>query len=786
MDRVRGLDRVLLALSVPLWILCFALAVGSARRDDALSSIYIEAPEQAGGHPTFAGYRPWLDSGQRPLAPGDRLIQLGDRDLRDTGPLRFWTYVTEAAGPDRHARVVFERDGTRSETRLPLGSYRALAHYLPVSAAFALAGLVTLLVSRPSRTVSALFQSFMALAVAFASSFGGSPGVTAFSMVVHLGSMALIVPLAIRLVSGFPAGAVGGPRTRWLGRIAWGFAVLGLFESSFVYGTPLSPAVGANGFFAAALLCFGVLLGLVSYNYRIAGPIGRRQLRWLFLGLYVGLALPLVAAAWSALDPRLTQLYMWSLSSAVVLPASLMVSVARFNLVDIDRLIAHAVTWNLLLVAALPAYALLDPALVATARVLELGPGAGPLLAGGLLGVGSVLSRRPLLRRVEQLLFVQRFQLEEGIQRLIDELPELRGPRELTRRAGERLDRLFDAEKTVVYGEAGPVFVPLFARGSAVAPALESDSPLIASLRKRGSEPLSLEAVARGPARGPSSLFDRAALEALGAAAVIPVRRGESLLSFLTLGPKRSGDVYTSRDLFLLTGVARAVSTELLRFDQAHLDSEARQMQQEEEALRYVPAPVVAEPGEREVSVLFTDIRGYTAFSEPRNPTEIFSAVRRYAAAVSDVARKYGGSVVEVHGDGVLIVYGAPQALPDKEAWAVRAAREIVRTAGAIAISEDASDEPLSVGVGIATGRAYVGNIEAADRLIWAVIGNTTNLAARLQALGQELGGPIVIDAATRSAALDEAADFRPCPDTPIRGLSEPTDVYVWAPEPPP
>ncbi len=85
----------------------------------------------------------------------------------------------------------------------------------------------------------------------------------------------------------------------------------------------------------------------------------------------------------------------------------------------------------------------------------------------------------------------------------------------------------------------------------------------------------------------------------------------------------------------------------------------------------------------------------------------------------------------------------------------------------------------LSVGVGVATGEAFVGNIRAADRLIWSAIGNTTNRAARLQGLTRELGVAMVVDEATREAASAAGFDFEKRERVPISGISEPLDLYV-------
>jgi adenylate cyclase len=140
---------------------------------------------------------------------------------------------------------------------------------------------------------------------------------------------------------------------------------------------------------------------------------------------------------------------------------------------------------------------------------------------------------------------------------------------------------------------------------------------------------------------------------------------------------------------------------------------EAREMQKS--LRRYVPGAVAEQlgsgadltSGEREVSVLFVDIRGYTSFSESRRAEEIFSTVNRYTETVSEIVRKHGGSVVAFNGDGMMTVFGAPRELAHKERAAVEAGREIAAAVGAMPVDDaQGGQTKLSVGVGIATGEA--------------------------------------------------------------------------------
>jgi adenylate cyclase len=275
---------------------------------------------------------------------------------------------------------------------------------------------------------------------------------------------------------------------------------------------------------------------------------------------------------------------------------------------------------------------------------------------------------------------------------------------------------------------------------------------------------------------------DAAALDSLGAAVLLPIGRRERLAAFLCLGEKRSGDIYTPTDLALLTALAGRAANELGRFDAAEIAQQARAMQ---EALRrYVPGPVAArvvsgkdlEMGEREISVLFVDLRGYTTYSEQRTAAETFSTVNRYTDAVSRVLRAHGGTVVEFNGDGMMAVFGAPEDLAQKEHAAVAAGREIIDAVRALDLADGGR---LDAGVGIATGRAFVGNIRSADRWIWSAIGNTPNLAARLQALTRDLDAAVAVDTPTWLAAGAASAAFELRAQVPIRGRRRTEDVYV-------
>jgi class 3 adenylate cyclase len=152
--------------------------------------------------------------------------------------------------------------------------------------------------------------------------------------------------------------------------------------------------------------------------------------------------------------------------------------------------------------------------------------------------------------------------------------------------------------------------------------------------------------------------------------------------------------------------------------------------------------------------------------------------VSRYTETVSRVVRAHGGTVVEFNGDGMMAVFGAPASLAQKERAALAAGREIVRSVRSLDTGTQ-RERPMEVGVGIATGKAFVGNIQSIDRLIWSAIGDTSNLAARLQGLTRELNAAVVIDSTTRTNAGSIADDFERHDSMPIRGRRQNENVYA-------
>jgi class 3 adenylate cyclase len=768
----------LVLILVPLWVIGFGLGVKAVLEGGGFAFVGLSLAD-AESYPAltgeFTGESNPIDAG---LLPGDVLLRVGDADLRGTGSLRFMVLSHQEAGPDPRVPVVYQREGREREASLPLITFDAsFLPWLASSFAWAASALFLLLRARPTPSVRALFHAGFCLAFVLCLFSVGYAQFWAQAF-----AQALVAPLLLRFIALFPDDR--HPAGSWSRVWPWFFALPGpvwaavVVTGRWTIGLPLY--AGAIGLGAIALLT------AFTRKYRGGDPVARRQIRWVVIGSYCS-ALPLaLAGALAAIDLRFSSLFLASFWALPLFPAFLLVSIARFNLYDVDRILSATASYNILAVLLGGGALIVVPRLAeAVAGVAGLDPGISQIAISLALAAVLIPAHQRLQPQIERLFFKERHALDHGIAELLPALSTCSDMRQLTGRVGSGLHDLIRPEACVVYAAVDHGYVPVFVEGRAVPPAFDADSPLVDTLRGRRAA-LSLSSVGRRPDEAPLGAFDRAALEGLRAEAVVPVRQGNTLVAFLCLGPKRSGDVYTSTDLFLLMAVAEATSRELHRFDQDEVIREGREMQ--ESLRRYVPGAVVEQlssgaeliSGEREVSVLFVDIRGYTGFAENRSAEDVFSTVNRYTETVSRIVQKHAGSVVEFNGDGMMAVFGAPRELVHKERAAVEAGRAILVGVGSMPVEPGQGEiANLSVGVGIATGEAFVGNIQAVDRMIWSAIGNTTNLAARLQSLTRNLDSSLVIDRRTWERAQAAAADFEPRRDVPIRGRRETQDVYT-------
>lgn len=786
MNRLRAADALLLVSLLALWVACTALHVKQlASGQLAWVSVYVAAPPDGDGFPTVRGFWPGATrAAHGTLAVGDRLLNVGGADLRGVGPFGFVarTYAAAADRRDLRIPIAFESRGFARQTTIHLLPVAFPWRMLPLACTVVVTAALVLVRRPGTRVARAFFLLAIAYGLHWTFFFGGPRPQTYAWMVVFFAASLLMLPLVLRAVLIFPAEvAPAGGRLPWW---PWLFAIFGPISLSWMLGVPLPPEIGFRAVFIVNVAFIATMLAVLTRNYRRASPIGRRQLKWVVLGMYVGTVPVLLADVVTAIAPPLWWLHEVAATAETLIPVCVLIAIVRANYFDVDRLITGTAVYSVLSVLLLAAVLTVVPQMARIASTAaDWDPRTVQLVLSVVVAAGMVPGNRLLRPRVERLLFRERHALRAGVEDLLRDLATADGPEELLTLVGERLDALVRPLTCVIYVPLGERFAAVFARGTEPhgPPPFSAEAAAMVALRARAT-PLDVErwTAARGQ---PLTNDERAAFERLRAAALLPVRRGADLAAAICLGSKRSGDIYTDTDLALLAAVADKVSGELLRFDTALILRQEREMN---EALRrYVPEPVAArltrgqsiEGGECEVSVLFVDIRGYTTYSEQQAVGTVFSMVNRYTEAVSAVIQRRGGTVVEFLGDGLMAVFGAPNPLPDHARIAVQTACEVVDTVRHLALGPSA-DAPSAVGVGIASGQAFVGNVQTSDRLVYTAVGDVVNVASRIQGLTRELHATVAIDALTHHTAGDSAAGFERHERVRIRGRAEPVDVY--------
>lgn len=180
----------------------------------------------------------------------------------------------------------------------------------------------------------------------------------------------------------------------------------------------------------------------------------------------------------------------------------------------------------------------------------------------------------------------------------------------------------------------------------------------------------------------------------------------------------------------------------------------------------------------KELTVLFSDIRGFTTLSESSQPEEIVHLLNEYFTAMTDVIFEYGGTLDKFIGDAIMVIYGAPAGQKDHARRAVCTAIEMMkRLQGLREKWKQEGRKTIDIGIGINTGEMVVGNMGSAQRMDYTVIGDNVNLSSRLQGETRHYDAHIIISEATYNLVKDNIdAEF--LDRVKVKGKTREVSIY--------
>jgi class 3 adenylate cyclase len=180
-----------------------------------------------------------------------------------------------------------------------------------------------------------------------------------------------------------------------------------------------------------------------------------------------------------------------------------------------------------------------------------------------------------------------------------------------------------------------------------------------------------------------------------------------------------------------------------------------------------------------EATVMFSDIRGFTALVESTPPEATIDLLNSYYALMFEAITSHGGVVNQMVGDGLMALFGAPMPLDDAQHAAVCAAQDMMQLLALFNADREAAGlAPVRIGIGIASGEVVAGYTGTQQRATYTCVGEAVNLAARLEEHTKVVGRPILVDAAVR-ASVGDRLPLEPLGSVSLEGVSPRMAIYA-------
>jgi class 3 adenylate cyclase/putative methionine-R-sulfoxide reductase with GAF domain len=391
-------------------------------------------------------------------------------------------------------------------------------------------------------------------------------------------------------------------------------------------------------------------------------------------------------------------------------------------------------------------------------------------LARLLTETNEALERQTAVGEVLQSISRSTFELDTVLQSVLDNAVRLSHADQgnITREmGGEFRARVFSADVPQEFRDLMTGFVPTPGRGSAMGRAMQERAPI---------------QIVDVLADTDYELAEAQRLAGFRTILGVPMFRDGEPIGVLSVW-RRHVEAFSPSEISLLSTFA----------DQAVLAIENVRLfetidRQRTELARYAPQAaelLSSAEGEqllaghrREITALFADLRGFTAFAEQAEPEEVFSVLRQYHTAVGELAVANGGTVEHFAGDGLMVFFNDPQVVPDHQLAAVRTACNMRERFGPLSAAWRKRGYELGLGIGVAAGFATLGRIGFEGRYDYAAIGNAVILASRLS--GAAKAGQILVSQRLFASVEDEV-EAEAVEGLELKGFSHAMTAYAVA-----
>src|SRR5262245_23894702 len=482
--RLGRADKLLLGLYLPAYLAVVALHAHEVARS-GLAQLPVFVRPVPGDYPRVAGHPVETHSSGSGLEPGDRLIQLGERDLRGVGYVGFQAIGLARTKPGRPAPLVFERAGERRTVALEARPHVHPWSRLPLLLLIPLVSVLLLLRAPASAGARRIFLAGVTYGFAQAEFYGGPEWKSWLAALALNVSGTLAIATVLHWARRFPD-EMPESRRVWAG-LPWLAALLYLVlvRSSYLLGGPIPSAWIARVSFASHAAAIASALVILAWNYAHAFAAGRRRLRWILLGALLGsvpfvaaLLAPLVAPGWEGFE----QAFALGFLGTLIWVSGIVLAVVRENAFDVDRLLSATAAWSLAAGAAVVALAVAVPAaatgVAGLASLLGVAPLSLEVALALLLGALVVPLGTRLRPRVDELLFPGHQAPRGGAERLAEELMQCRSDDELLALAAQGSARVLDATGFALYRAGFDGFRCSLAAGIALPARLPPATPL--------------------------------------------------------------------------------------------------------------------------------------------------------------------------------------------------------------------------------------------------------------------------------------------------------------------